>query len=77
MKKNENLLTMSEVSAYFGLSESTLRRRIKESRKGLGNFPLPLFRGGQRIVFRRTDIEGWQGEEAITSNDKTNNNNER
>lgn len=64
MRKSENLLDISEVCRFFGLSESTVRRKVRDSRDGKGCFPLPLFKSGCRVLWRKTDIESWQGEDA-------------
>ena len=62
--KNQNLYDISDVCDYFNLSEATIRRRVRESRNNTGTFPLPLFKSGQRLVWRKVDIEGWAGEDA-------------
>ena len=64
MRKSDDLLDINEVCSYFGLSEATVRRRIKESRDGMGNFPLPLFKSGHRLLWKKHIIEGWGGEDA-------------
>ena len=61
---NEDLLDLESVSRYFGLSESTIRRKIRDRRENKGTFPLPLFGTKCRIVFRKSDIESWGGEDA-------------
>jgi len=63
MPKSQNLFDIADVCAYFGLSESTVRRRVRESRDGQGNFPLPLFGSGCRVLWRKSDIENWRGED--------------
>jgi predicted DNA-binding transcriptional regulator AlpA len=63
-KISDDLIDLEGVCNYFGLSESTIRRKIRETREGRGNFVLPLFGHKHRIVFRRSDIEGWRGEDA-------------
>ena len=63
-KTSDNLLTLTEVSNYFGLSESTIRRRIRESREGRGTFPLPLFGRNCRVMWRKSDIETWRGDDS-------------
>jgi hypothetical protein len=62
-KISEDLIDLNGVCNYFGLSESTVRRKIRDTREGKGNFVLPLFGHKCRILFRRADIEGWQGED--------------
>ena len=62
MKKSQNLLTIGEVCTYFGLSESVIRRKVRDTREGRGTFPLPLFKSGHRLLWRKCDIENWTGE---------------
>ena len=64
MKKNEDLFDLADVCGFFGLTESTVRRRVQESRSGRGSFPLPLFRPNHRLLWRRADIVDWCGEVA-------------
>lgn len=64
MPISNDLLSLEQVGEYFGLSESTIRRKVRASRKGLGNFPLPLFSANSRVLFRRSEIENWRGEDA-------------
>ena len=63
-KISEDLIDLNGVCDYFGLSESTVRRKIRDTREGKGNFVLPLFGSKCRIVFRRSDIESWKGEDS-------------
>ena len=76
MKKE--FFDLNDVCTYFCLSPSTVHRLIRESREGTRNFPLPLFKSGCRILWRRADIEGWTGEvtEATSANSNTSSNNE-
>jgi predicted DNA-binding transcriptional regulator AlpA len=62
-KLNDDLMDLQAVCEYYGLSESTVRRKIKDTREGRGNFILPLFGSKCRIVFRRSDVESWKGED--------------
>ena len=64
MNKNPDLFDLADICAYFNLSESTIRRKVRESREGTGNFPLPLFGSGCRVLFRKSDIESWRGADA-------------
>ena len=59
MNKNNDLFTIQEVCQYYGLSEQTIRRRIRESREGTGSFPKPIFGFGKRGLWHREDIENW------------------
>jgi hypothetical protein len=62
--KSDELMDIHEVAAYYGLSESSIRRRVRATRNGQSNFILPLFSGGSRVLFRRVDVLSWAGEDA-------------
>jgi len=64
MKKNDDLFSMADVCEFYGLSESTIRRKVRNSRNGEGNFPLPLFGSGCRVLWRKDDILNWGGEDS-------------
>ena len=68
MTKSQDLFDLREVCAYYGYSESTVRRRVRDAREGKGSFPLPLFPSRSRNLWKRSDIENWSGEkgEVIT-----------
>ena len=68
MSKNKNLLGMADVCEYYGVSEGTIRRRMRDSRDGLGTFPLPLFPKGCRLLWRKCDIENWAGDNSEVIN---------
>ena len=59
MKKNSNLFNIQEVCQFYGLSEQTIRRRIKESKQGRSTFPKPIFGYCRKALWRREDIESW------------------
>jgi predicted DNA-binding transcriptional regulator AlpA len=65
MNKNENLLDIKGVCDYFELSEATVRRLVKLSREGVGNFPLPIFPPNHVLRWRREQIENWNGESSV------------
>ena len=68
MNTSPDLIDLVGVCAYFGLSESTIRRKVRERRAGASTFPLPLLKSRCRVIWRRSDIEAWRGEdgESIT-----------
>ena len=66
MQPNPDLIDLAGVCAYFNLSESSIRRKVRDSRDGIGNFPLPLFKSRCRVLWRKSDIEAWRGEDAET-----------
>jgi len=66
MSKNPDLYDIADVCAYFNLSESSIRRKVRDSRDGIGNFPLPLFKSRCRVLWKKSDIEAWRGEDAET-----------
>ena len=61
---NDDLFTLTDICNYYGMSESSIRRRVKASREGRGNFPLPLFGSGCRVLWRKSDVLSWSGEDA-------------
>ena len=65
--KSQNLLGITEICDFFGLSETTIRRKVRASREGKGNFPLPLFQSGCRTLWRRSDVEAWRGEAEVVA----------
>ena len=65
-QKSNELMDIREVAAYFGLSESSIRRRVRAARNGQSNFVLPLFSSGSRVLFRKEMILSWTGEDAET-----------
>jgi predicted DNA-binding transcriptional regulator AlpA len=58
MKK---LLTLRDLMPILNISEATIRRRIAESRAGIGNFPKPVTGFRRKLLFRPEDIESWMG----------------
>ena len=55
----KTLLTLRDLMLLLNLSEATLRRRIAESRAGIGNFPKPVTGFRRKLLFRPEDIEAW------------------
>ena len=53
------LMDVKQVAEHFGVSESTIRRRIKERKDGEGSFPVPVFGFNRVARWRRLDIENW------------------
>jgi len=66
MTKNPELFTLEDVCAYFDLSASSIRRRVRDSRNNNGTFPIPLHKSHCRLVWRKSDIVNWAGEDADT-----------
>ena len=56
MKKNNVLLNIQDLCKFFGLSEPTIRRRIREAKQGIGSFPAPIFGYGKKVLWYREDI---------------------
>ena len=65
MQKSTDLWNIIEVANYFGVSAATIRRKVKKSRENGTGFILPLFSAGSRLLWRKSDIEAWQGEGAV------------
>ena len=66
IQKSDDLFDLEEVSAYFGISESTIRRKVKKSRENGVGFPIPLLSAGSRLLWRKSDILNFRGEDAET-----------
>ena len=62
---SDDLLTLTDLCSRFGISESTVRRRVRNARDGSESFPIPLFPHGCKLVWKRADVEAWGGEGAI------------
>ena len=56
---NQELMNIKQVAEYYAVSESTVRRRLRERRNGDGTFPIPIFGFGRVARWRRSDIENW------------------
>ena len=56
---NQELMNIKEVAAFFQVSESTIRRRLRERKHGDGTFPIPVFGFGKIARFRRADVENF------------------
>ena len=59
MGKSSEVLTIQEVAQFYGISEQTIQRRIRDSREGRGNFPRPIFGYGRKALWHRRDIENF------------------
>ena len=66
VKKSDDLFDLSEVAAYFGISESTVRRKVRKSRENGVGFPIPLLSARSRLLWRKSDILDFKGEDAET-----------
>ena len=66
MKTNPELFDLADVCAYFSLSESSIRRRVRDTRNNNGTFPIPLHKSHCRLVWRKSDIVNWAGEDNET-----------
>ena len=65
MNSNPDLMNLSEVAAYYMISKSSVRRKVKQAREQQSPFPLPIFGRGCKLRWRRSDIEGWDGENLV------------
>jgi len=66
MTKSLDLWGIADVSAYFGVSESTIRRKVKKRRENGFGFVIPIFSQGSKLLWRRVDVENFQCEDAET-----------
>ena len=62
MTKDQELWNIKQVATFYAVSESTIRRRIRERKNGEGTFPIPIFGFGRVARWRRSDIEIWNEE---------------
>jgi len=60
MGKSSEVLTIQEVAQFYGVSEQTVQRRIRDSREGRGTFPRSVFGFGRKALFHRAEIEQWK-----------------
>ena len=44
---NQELMNIKQVAEYYSISESTVRRRLRERKNGDGTFPIPIFGFGR------------------------------
>ena len=52
-------LTFQNLLSDIPYSESTLRRLISDSRKGIGDFPKPITGFKRKMLFNSDDIQRW------------------
>lgn len=61
----KNVLTTSEVSLMLGISESRIRHLVSERE-------IPHYRQGNKVFFRKSEIEHWQLAQRIPTNSEIN-----
>jgi len=66
MQKSPDLMDITELAAYYGVSESTIRRKVRKSRENGCGFITPIFSAGSRLLWRRVDVENFRSEDAET-----------
>jgi len=59
-----DLMNIKQVAEYFQVSESTIRRRLRERKTGDCTFPVPIFGFGRVARWHKSDIESWNEIEA-------------
>ena len=59
MSKDLEFWNIKQVAAFYGVSESTIRRRLRDRKNGIGSFIIPVFGFGKVAKFRRSDVESW------------------
>ncbi len=57
------LLTIKQVAAELHVSESTIRRRLRERREGKSSFPLPIFSPKRKALWKIEEIIDWKEDE--------------
>ena len=66
VQKSPDLFDLTDISNHFGISESTVRRKVKISREQGFGFILPLFSSGSKLLWRKEDVLAWKGENPET-----------
>ena len=66
MTKSLDLWDITEVASYYGVSESTIRRKVKKRRENGFGFISPIFSQGSKLLWRRVDVENFRCEDADT-----------
>ena len=57
---NATTVNLKQFADEIGVSESTIKRRVQERRRGINNgFPLPLFPEGKKLIWDRQTILDW------------------
>lgn len=60
MNTNKQMLTVKELAVYFCVSESTIRKMVRESR-------IPFIRIFSKILFNKSVIDNWINSNQINS----------
>ena len=63
MQKSSDLWDVVEVANYYGVSTSTIRRKIRKSRENGCGFVTPIFSAGSRLLWRKSDILDFKSED--------------
>ena len=63
MTKSLELWGIKEVAAYYGVSETTIRRKVRKRRENGFGFVIPIFSQGSKLLWRRVDVENFQCED--------------
>jgi len=63
MTRSSDLWDVVQVANYYGVSTSTIRRKVKKSRERGYGFVAPLFSSGSRLLWRKSDILEFKGED--------------
>jgi len=62
-------LTFQNLLSDISYSESTLRRLISDSRKGIGDFPKPITGFKRKLLFNPDDIQRWMSSQQQSTPD--------
>lgn len=60
MNTNKQMLTVKELAVYFCVSESTIRKMVRESR-------IPFIRIFSKILFNKSVIDSWINSNQVNS----------
>jgi len=52
-------LPLKAVARILGISVATLRRRLRDARRGIGRFPLPIGEPGQKLIWNHEAVQDY------------------
>jgi len=67
MTQDKTMWTIQQICDFYGLSEQTIRRRIRDAKAKKSSFPKPVFGYGRKGLWHAEDIINWS-EKGRTAN---------
>jgi len=65
MKPVTRILFVEEIASQLRMSIPSIRRYLQASRRGRGNFPLPISPPGGKLRFLASDIEAYLASQSV------------